>query len=57
MWRYQGKKEIQKMRAEEIGVTNRLRMRGLKNKCLIEISQDSKTGDFISVVSRESHRK
>jgi hypothetical protein len=45
------------MKMEEIRVRDRMRMRGLKNKSLIEISQDPKTGDFILVMSKGTHRK
>lgn len=45
------------MKIEEIRVRDRLRMRGLKNKGLVEISQDSKTGEFVLVMSKGSHRK
>ena len=45
------------MKIEEIRVRDRIRMRGLKSKSLIEISQDPKTGDFVLVMSKGSHRK
>ena len=45
------------MKMEEIRVRDRMRMRGLKNEGLIEISQDPKTGDFVLVMSKGSHRK
>ena len=45
------------MKMEEIRVRDRMRMRGLKNKSLIEISQNPKTGDFVLVMSKGSHRK
>jgi hypothetical protein len=45
------------MKMEEIRVRDRMRMRGLKNKGLIEISQDTKTGDFILIMSKGTHRK
>jgi hypothetical protein len=45
------------MKIEEIRVRDRMRMRGLKNKGLIEISQDTKTGDFVLIVSKGTHRK
>jgi hypothetical protein len=50
-------KEVSKMKMEEIRVRDRMRMRGLKNKGLIEISQDPTTGDFVLVMSKGSHRK
>jgi len=34
-----------------------MRMRGLKNKGLIEISQDTKTGDFVLIMSKGTHRR
>jgi hypothetical protein len=45
------------MKIEEIRVRDRMRMRGLKNKGLIEISQDPKTGDFVLIMSKGTHRK
>jgi hypothetical protein len=45
------------MKMEEIRVRDRMRMRGLKNKGLIEISQDTKTGDFVLVMSKGTHRR
>jgi hypothetical protein len=54
---YKDKKEVSKMKMEEIRVRDRMRMRGLKNKSLIEISQDPKTGDFVLVMSKGTHRK
>jgi len=40
------------MEIEEIGVGTRLRMRGLKNRGMTEISEDPKSGDFILVISK-----
>jgi hypothetical protein len=54
---YKDKKEVSKMKMEEIRVRDRMRMRGLKNKSLIEISQDPKAGDFVLVMSKGTHRK
>jgi len=45
------------MKMEEIRVRDRMRMRGLKNKGLIEISQDTKTGDFVLIMSKGTHRR
>ena len=45
------------MKIEEIRIRDRIRMRGLKNKGLIEISQDTKTGDFVLIMSKGTHRK
>jgi len=45
------------MKMEEIRVRDRIRMRGLKNKGLIEISQDTKTGDFVLIMSKGTHRR
>jgi len=45
------------MKIEEIRVRDRMRMRGLKNKGLIEISRDTKTGDFVLTMSKGMHRK
>ena len=40
------------MKAEEIGVGSRLGMCGLRNRGLIEISEDPKSGDFILIISK-----
>lgn len=40
------------MEIEEIGVGTRLRMRGLKNRGMMEISEDPKSGDFVLVISK-----
>jgi len=48
---------VSKIKIEEIRVRDRMRMRGLKNKGLIEISQDPKTGNFILIVGKGTHRK
>ena len=45
------------MKMEEIRVRDRMRMRGLKNKGLIEISQDTKTGDFVLIMGKGTHRR
>jgi len=45
------------MKTEEIRVRDRMRARGLKNKGLIEISQDPKTGNFILIMGKGIHRK
>jgi hypothetical protein len=45
------------MKIEEIKVRDRIGMRGLKNKGLVEISQDTKTGDFVLVMSKGVHKK
>ena len=45
------------MKMEEIRVRDRMRMRGLKNKGLIEISQDPRTSDFVLIMSKGSYRK
>jgi len=45
------------MKMEKMRVRDRMRMRGLKNKSLIEISQDTKTGNFVLVMSKGTHRK
>jgi hypothetical protein len=54
---YRDNKEVPKVRIEEMRVRDRMRMRGLKNKDLIEVSQDPGTGDFILVMSKGTHRK
>jgi hypothetical protein len=45
------------MEIEEIRVRDRTRMRGLKNKGLIEISQDSTTGDFALIMGKGIRKK
>ncbi|MBE0415135.1 MAG: hypothetical protein IBX36_01145 [Dehalococcoidia bacterium] len=45
------------MEIEGIGVVTRLGMRGLKNKGLMEISEDPKSGDFILVISKGIREK
>ncbi len=40
------------MEIEEIGVGTRLGMWGLKNRGMMEISEDPETGDFVLVVSK-----
>ena len=45
------------MKIEEIRIRDRIRMRGLKNKGLIEISQDTKTGDFVLIMGKGIHRR
>jgi hypothetical protein len=42
---------------EKIGVWGRVRMAGLKNRGLIEISQDPKRGDFVIVMSKGIRKK
>jgi hypothetical protein len=57
MQAYNGKREVLEMKIEEIRVRNRIGMRGLKNKGLIEISQDVKTGNFVLIMSKGIHKK
>ena len=45
------------MKIEEIRVRDRMRMRGLKNKGLIEISQDIKTGNFVLTMGKGIHKR
>jgi len=45
------------MDIEEIGVGARLGMRGLKNRGLMEISEDPKRGDFVLVISKGIREK
>ena len=45
------------MKKEKIGVWGRVKMRGLKNKGLIEISNDPKRGDFVLVMSTGIQKK
>lgn len=45
------------MELEETKVRSTLRRRGLRNKGMIEISQDRKTGEFVLVAARGIRRK
>lgn len=45
------------METEEIGVGARLKMRGLKNRGLVEIAEDPKSGDFILVIGKGIREK
>jgi hypothetical protein len=45
------------MEIEEIEIRDRTRMRGLKSKGLIEISQDPKTGDFVLIMGKGIRKK
>ena len=45
------------MEIEEIGVMSRLVMRGLKNRGIMEISQDPRSGDFVLVISKGIREK
>ncbi len=45
------------MEVEEIGVGGRLGMRGLKNRGMIEISEDVKSGDFVLVIGKGIRQK
>jgi len=45
------------MEIEEIRIRDRTRMRGLKNKGLIEISQDSTTGDYVLIMGKGIRKK
>ena len=45
------------MEIEEIGVGARLGMRGLKNRGMMEISENPKSGDFVLVISKGIRRR
>jgi hypothetical protein len=45
------------MKVEEVRVRDRIGMRGLKNKGLIEISQDPKTGNFVLIMGKGIHKR
>ena len=45
------------MEKEKISVWDRVRMRGLKNKGLLEISQDTRSKDYVLIVSKGIQRK
>jgi len=45
------------MEKEKIGVWGRIKMRGLKNRGLVEVSQDPKRVDYVLVMSKGIQRK
>ena len=45
------------MEKEQIGVSSRVGMRGLRNKGLIEISEDPKKADYVLIMSKGIRRK
>lgn len=45
------------MQIDEIRIRDRTGMRGLKNKGLIEISQDPVTGDFVLIMGKGIRKK
>jgi hypothetical protein len=45
------------MEKEKIGAWDRVKARGLKNKGLVEISQDPKRGDYVLIMSHSIQRK
>ncbi len=45
------------MEKEKIGVWDRVKMRGLKNKALIEISEDPKRAETVLVMGKGIRRK
>ena len=45
------------MEKEKMGVWGRVRMRGLKNKGIVEISQDRKSGDYVLIIGKGIQRK
>ncbi len=45
------------MEVEEISLQQKLRMRGLVNKGLVEIMQHPETGEFIIVIGKASHKR
>jgi len=51
------KKEVSRMKIEETRITDRIRMRGLRNKGVIEISQDLETRNFVLILGKGIHRK
>jgi len=48
---------VSKIKIQEIKVRDRIGMRGLKNKGIIEVSQDTRTGDFVLIISKGVHKK
>lgn len=45
------------MEIEEIRVRDRLKIRGLKNRGLVEILEDRKTGGFVLIMAKGIHRE
>jgi hypothetical protein len=45
------------MEKEKVSVSARVKMRGLRNKGIIEISQDTKNGDYILIMGKGLHRR
>ena len=45
------------MEVKNIGIWHRIRMRGLKNKGMIEISEDPKTAEYVAIMANGVHRK
>jgi hypothetical protein len=45
------------MKIEEIKIRDRMRMRGLKNEGLIEISKDARTGNFVLTMGTAIHKR
>lgn len=45
------------MEKEKVGVTSRVKTTGLKNKGLIEVSVDKKTGDYVLYMSKGIKKK
>ena len=45
------------MEIQEIKVRDRLKIRGLKNKGLIEILEDSKGGGLVLIIAKGIHKK
>jgi len=45
------------MEIEEIRVRDRLKVRGHKHRAMIEVLQNSKTGDFVVIMAKGIHRE
>ena len=45
------------MEVEEISLQQKLRMRGLVNKGMVEILQHPETGEFVVVIGKASHKR
>lgn len=45
------------MEKEKVGISARLKTKGLKNMGLIEVSLDSKTGKYVLFMSKGIHKK
>ncbi len=45
------------MEIEQIRIRDRLKVRGLKNRALVEILQNPKSGEFVVIMAKGIHRE